>query len=72
MRRGEMAVMKEVPFARYYGSVDSTPLFVMLAGGYFCANGKPNVSETNLAEHQARLALDGPIRRLRGRRFRRV
>ena len=39
MRRGEMAVMKEVPFARYYGSVDSTPLFVMLAGGYFARTG---------------------------------
>ena len=34
-RRGEMSVLKEVPFGRYYGSVDSTPLFVMLAGGYF-------------------------------------
>ena len=35
MRRGEMAVLGEVPFARYYGSVDATPLFVMLAGDYF-------------------------------------
>jgi glycogen debranching enzyme len=35
MRRGEMSVMNEVPFARYYGSVDATPLFVMLAGAYF-------------------------------------
>jgi glycogen debranching enzyme len=35
MRRGEMSVTGEVPFARYYGSVDSTPLFVMLAGAYF-------------------------------------
>jgi glycogen debranching enzyme len=35
MRRGEMAALKEVPFGRYYGSVDATPLFVMLAGGYF-------------------------------------
>lgn len=35
MRRGEMAATKEVPFAKYYGSVDSTPLFVMLAGAYF-------------------------------------
>jgi glycogen debranching enzyme len=34
-RRGEMAVLGEVPFARYYGSVDATPLFVMLAGDYF-------------------------------------
>jgi glycogen debranching enzyme len=35
MRHGEMANLKEVPFGRYYGSVDSTPLFVMLAGMYF-------------------------------------
>src|SRR6202171_4932531 len=35
MRRGEMAALKEVPFGRYYGSVDSTPLFITLAAGYF-------------------------------------
>lgn len=35
MRRGEMATLGEVPFGRYYGSVDATPLFVMLAGEYF-------------------------------------
>ena len=34
MRRGEMAATKEVPFARYYGSVDATPLFVLLLGAY--------------------------------------
>ena len=34
LRRGEMAELGEVPFRRYYGSVDSTPLFVMLAGAY--------------------------------------
>jgi glycogen debranching enzyme len=33
-RRGEMAATHEVPFRRYYGSVDATPLFVMLAGAY--------------------------------------
>ena len=33
-RSGEMALLGEVPFRRYYGSVDSTPLFVMLAGAY--------------------------------------
>ena len=33
-RHGEMADLREVPFRRYYGSVDSTPLFVMLAGEY--------------------------------------
>jgi glycogen debranching enzyme len=34
-RSGEMAALKEVPFGRYYGSVDSTPLFVVLAGAYY-------------------------------------
>src|ERR1700756_4066862 len=29
MRSGEMAMLREVPFRQYYGSVDSTPLFVM-------------------------------------------
>ena len=34
MRGGEMAALREVPFACYYGSVDATPLFVLLAGLY--------------------------------------
>ncbi len=34
MRGGEMASLREVPFAQYYGSVDATPLFVLLAGLY--------------------------------------
>jgi glycogen debranching enzyme len=34
MRGGEMAALGEVPFGLYYGSVDATPLFVMLAGRY--------------------------------------
>jgi glycogen debranching enzyme len=33
-RRGEMSNLCEVPFGLYYGSVDSTPLFVALAGAY--------------------------------------
>jgi glycogen debranching enzyme len=39
MRDGEMAGLGEVPFSRYYGSVDATPLFVMLAGEYFARTG---------------------------------
>jgi glycogen debranching enzyme len=39
MRDGEMALLGEVPFSRYYGSVDATPLFVMLAGAYFERTG---------------------------------
>jgi glycogen debranching enzyme len=34
-RSGEMAALKEMPFGRYYGSVDATPLFVALAGAYY-------------------------------------
>jgi glycogen debranching enzyme len=34
MRTGEMAALGEVPFDRYYGSHDATPLFVMLAAAY--------------------------------------
>ncbi len=33
-RRGEMAALKEIPFGRYYGGVDTTPLYVALAGAY--------------------------------------
>ena len=38
-RRGEMANLGEVPFGRYYGSIDSTPLFLMLAGNYLDCTG---------------------------------
>lgn len=39
MRFGEMANLHEVPFGKYYGSVDSTPLFVLLLGEYFVRTG---------------------------------
>ncbi len=35
MRDGEMAALGEIPFKRYYGTVDATPLFVILAGYYY-------------------------------------
>jgi glycogen debranching enzyme len=38
-RAGEMAALNEVPFGRYYGTVDATPLFVMLAGAYYERSG---------------------------------
>lgn len=34
-RKGEMAALREIPFGRYYGSIDATPLFIMLAGSYY-------------------------------------
>ena len=38
-RRGEMAALKEIPFGLYYGGVDTTPLFVALAGAYLTRTG---------------------------------
>jgi glycogen debranching enzyme len=38
-RYGEMAALGEVPFRQYFGSVDATPLFVVLAGVYFRSTG---------------------------------
>ena len=43
MRSGEMAALGEVPFKLYYGTVDATPLFVLLAGAYL---DRTNDSET--------------------------
>ncbi|TCZ55255.1 amylo-alpha-1,6-glucosidase [Roseicella aquatilis] len=40
VRHGEMAELGEVPFRRYYGSVDSTPLFVALAGAWLDRTGE--------------------------------
>lgn len=39
VRQGEMANLGEIPFGRYYGSVDSTPLFLILAGRYYQRTG---------------------------------
>ena len=35
MREGEMAALGEIPFGRYYGTVDATPLFITLARDYY-------------------------------------
>ena len=61
LRGGEMAALREVPFACYYGSVDATPLFVVLAGLYLQRTG----DDATLAELwpaiEAALAwIDGP------------
>ncbi|MFW5955017.1 MAG: glycogen debranching N-terminal domain-containing protein [Guyparkeria sp.] len=38
-RDGELAALGVIPFDRYYGTVDATPLFVMLAGAYYDRTG---------------------------------
>jgi len=61
MRGGEMAALREVPFAKYYGSVDATPLFVMLAGLYFERTGDDETIEALWPAIEAALRwIDGP------------
>ncbi len=45
IRDSEMARLGEVPFGRYYGSVDATPLFVMLAGRHLERTGDRALAE---------------------------
>ncbi len=52
MRGGEMAMLREVPFGLYYGSVDSTPLFVMLAGLYTEHTGDVETTAATVAKHR--------------------
>ncbi|MGV7214543.1 amylo-alpha-1,6-glucosidase [Bradyrhizobium sp. UFLA05-112] len=61
MRGGEMAALREVPFAQYYGSVDSTALFVLLAGHYFERTGDVETLLELWPAIEAALAwIDGP------------
>lgn len=46
VRYGEMAQLGEVPFRQYYGSIDSTPLFLMLSGAYLARTGDIATLET--------------------------
>lgn len=56
LRRSEMAELGEVPFRRYYGSIDSTPLFVMLAGAYLERTDDLQTARTLWPHVQAALA----------------
>jgi glycogen debranching enzyme len=61
MRAGEMAALREVPFGLYYGSVDSTPLFVMLAALYAERTGDDATIVELWPAIEAALAwIDGP------------
>ncbi len=69
VRHGEMAILGEVPFRHYYGSIDSTPLFVVLAGAYLERTNDFATHRHVVAEHFARARMDGPVRRPRPRRL---
>jgi glycogen debranching enzyme len=61
MRSGEMATRGEIPFGRYYGTADATPLFVMLAHAYFERTGDLSFIERLWPHITAALDwLDGP------------
>src|SRR5262245_41692242 len=61
MRGGEMASLGEVPFGLYYGSVDATPLFVVLAGSYARRTGDLALIRELWPAIEAALAwIDGP------------
>ena len=55
LRHGEMANLKEIPFARYYGTVDATPLFVILADAYYENTGDKELMEQLWPNIQAAL-----------------
>lgn len=60
-RDGEMAALGEIPFGRYYGSVDATPLFVYLAGAYYDRTGDRALIEALWPSLTAALGwIDGP------------
>jgi glycogen debranching enzyme len=56
MRNCEMANLGEVPFGRYYGSIDSTPLFVLLAARYFARTGDQETIRALWSNIEAALA----------------
>jgi len=61
MRSGEMAALHEIPFGLYYGSVDATPLFVLLAGLYVQQTGdEATLRELWPAIESALAWIDGP------------
>ena len=67
-----MAALREVPFGLYYGSVDSTPLFVLLAGLYLERTGDVRNHRRTVAGDRSRAGLDRRPGRSRWRRLCRI
>ncbi|WP_326664637.1 amylo-alpha-1,6-glucosidase [Streptomyces sp. NBC_00385] len=55
VRHGELAHFRQVPYGRYYGSVDATPLFLVLLDSYTLATGDDTLASR--LEPQARAAV---------------
>ncbi|MFI7617403.1 glycogen debranching N-terminal domain-containing protein [Nonomuraea terrae] len=60
VRHGELAHFGQVPYGRYYGSVDATPLFLVLLDAHRTATGDPRLAER--LEPQARAAVEWMFR----------
>lgn len=60
-RKGEMTARGELPFGQYYGGVDTTPLFVILAGAYAERTGDLAFIDSLWAALEAAMAwMEGP------------
>ena len=60
MRDGELSRTGQVPFLRYYGTVDATPLFVLLAGRFYERTGDIDTLQSLWPNIEAALAwIDG-------------
>ncbi|MGW2957815.1 amylo-alpha-1,6-glucosidase [Streptomyces sp. NPDC001220] len=55
VRHGELAHFGQVPYGRYYGSVDATPLFLILLGAYVEQTGDTGMARR--LERNARAAI---------------
>jgi glycogen debranching enzyme len=60
IRHGELAHFGQVPYGRYYGSVDVTPLFLVLLQAYTEETGDPTLARR--LEPQARAAVEWMFR----------
>lgn len=56
LRLGEMALVKEIAFAPYYGTVDATPLWLMLLSRYVDATGDIELARSLWPNIEAALA----------------
>jgi glycogen debranching enzyme len=61
LRRGELANLREIPFIPYYGTVDATPLFVVLLAEYVHWTGDRDLARELWPAVQGALAwMEGP------------
>ncbi|MFF3438719.1 glycogen debranching N-terminal domain-containing protein [Streptosporangium sp. NPDC002721] len=60
VRHGELAHFRQVPYGRYYGSVDATPLFLVLLEAHATATGDPGTARR--LEPHARAAVEWMFR----------